>query len=131
MGRHHPQLQSSQNPKNCRSGIHLCHLSRYVALHYIDYWHYWLNSFQLQVEQENDQLEVAEVVFEEEEEEVAEMPMGRNIKTEPETDLHSLMNSVEQGIRIPLQTVLNKVDPVSLTTISDNYVSVSDQSRHI
>lgn len=49
-----------------------------------------------QVEQENDQLEVAEVVFEEEEEEVAEMPMGRNIKTEPETDSHSLMNSVEQ-----------------------------------
>ena len=90
-----------------------------------------VNEFQLQVEQENDQLEVAEVVFEEEEEEVAEMPMGRNIKTEPETDSHSLMNSVEQGIRIPLQTVLNKVDPVSLTTISDHYVSVSDQSRHI
>jgi len=49
-----------------------------------------------QVEQENDQLEVAEVVFEEEEEEVAEMPMGRNIKTEPETDLHSLTNIVDQ-----------------------------------
>ena len=51
------------------------------------------------MEQQSDQLEVAEVVFEEEEEVVGVVGglvgLVRNIKTEPETDSHSL--SVKQG----------------------------------
>ena len=45
-----------------------------------------LIKFQLQVEQQSDQLEVAEVVFEEEEEVAEVVGLARNIKTEPETD---------------------------------------------
>ena len=53
---------------------------------------------QLQVEQQSDHQEVAEVVFEEEED-IAEMGevVSRDIKTEPETEQHPLIDSVEQG----------------------------------
>ena len=86
MGRHHPQIQSRPDLKNCRSGLCLSHL-RYVTFYSLLAL---LVKFQLQVEQQSDELEVAEVVFEEEEEVVgvvgAQVGLARNIKTEPQTD---------------------------------------------